>query len=42
MYGIHYQLIVYMYASSVNVFNNRIDNYLVKGGVTLRIRESYT
>ena len=28
MYGINYQLIVYMYASSVNMFKNKIDKYL--------------
>ncbi len=32
MYGIHYQLTVY--ASSVNVFKNRIDKYLAKAGYT--------
>ena len=31
MYGITYQL---MYASSVNMFNNKIDKYLVKAGYT--------
>ena len=25
MFGINYQLIVYMYASSVNMFKNKID-----------------
>ena len=34
MYGINYQLIVYMYATSVTVFNNGIDKYLVKAGYT--------
>ena len=37
MYGITYQLIVYMYAayaSSVNMFKNKIDKYLVKAGYT--------
>ena len=32
MYGITYQLIVY--ASSVNMFKNKIDKYLVKAGFT--------
>ena len=32
MYGINYQLTVY--ASSVNVFKNRIDKYLAKAGYT--------
>ena len=31
MYGINYQLIVYMLLT-VNVFKNRIDKYLVKAG----------
>ena len=31
MYGITYQLIVYM---SVNMFKNKIDKYLVKAGYT--------
>ena len=30
MCGISYEMIVYMYASSANVFRNRIDKYLVK------------
>ena len=34
MYGINYQLIVYMLLYSVNVFKNRIDKYLVKAGYT--------
>ena len=34
MYGITYQLIVYMYGSSVNMFKNKIDKYLVKAGYT--------
>ena len=34
MYGINYHLTVYNNASSVNVFKNRIDNYLVKAGYT--------
>ena len=34
MYGINYQLIVYMYASSVDMFNNKIDKYLAKAGYT--------
>ena len=34
MYGITYQLIVYMYASSVNMFKNKIDKYLVEAGYT--------
>ena len=32
MYGITYQLIVYIPASSVNMFKNKINNYLVKAG----------
>ena len=32
MYGINYQLIVY--ASSVNMFKNKIDKYLAKAGYT--------
>ena len=38
MYGINYQQSVYMladlHASSVNMFKNRIDKYLVKAGYT--------
>ena len=34
MYGIAYQLIVYMYASSVDKFKNKIYKYLVKAGYT--------
>ena len=34
MYRINYQQSVYMYASSVNVFKNKIDKYLVKAGYT--------
>ena len=34
MYGITYQLIEYMYASSVNMFKNKIDKYIVKAGYT--------
>ena len=37
MYGINYQLIVYMLIQcrpTVNVFNNRIDKYIVKAGYT--------
>ena len=33
MYGINYQLIVYMH-SSVNMFKNKIDKYLAKAGYT--------
>ena len=33
MYGITYQLIV-LTASSVNMFKNKIDKYLVKAGYT--------
>ena len=33
MYGINYRLIVYI-CSSVNMFNNKIDKYLVKAGYT--------
>ena len=34
MYGITYQLIVCLHASSVNMFKNKIDKYLVKAGYT--------
>ena len=34
MYGKNYRLIVYMYASSVNMFKNKIDKYLAKAGYT--------
>ena len=36
MYGINYQLIVYMLTcvSSVNMFKNKIDKYLAKAGYT--------
>ena len=36
MYGITYQLIVYMLVVlfSVNMFKNKIDKYLVKAGYT--------
>ena len=35
MYGINYQLIVYMLlSSSVNMFKNKIDKCLVKAGYT--------
>ena len=34
VYGINYQLIVYMLLYSVNVFKNGIDKYLVKAGYT--------
>ena len=33
MYGINYQLIVYMLVS-VNMFKNKIDKYLAKAGYT--------
>ena len=33
MYGIHYQKLC-VHASSVNMFKNRIDKYLVKAGYT--------
>ena len=33
MYGINYQLIVYM-LGSVNMFKNKIDKYLAKAGYT--------
>ena len=33
MYGTNYQH-VHVHASSVNMFNNRIDKYLVKAGYT--------
>ena len=32
MYGIHYQLIVYI--SSVDMFKNKMDKYLAKAGYT--------
>ena len=35
MYGINYQQSVYsVHASSVNMFKNKIDKYLVKAGYT--------
>ena len=35
MYGINYQRSVYMLTlSSVNMFNNRIDKYIVEAGYT--------
>ena len=34
MYGINYQLIVYINSSSVNMFKNKIDKYLAKAGYT--------
>ena len=36
MYGINYQLIVYMLVTltSVNMFKNKIDKYLAKAGYT--------
>ena len=34
MYGINYQRRVGVHASSVNMFKNRIDKYLVKAGYT--------
>ena len=35
MYGINYQLIVYMLVKvSVNMFKNKIDKYLAKAGYT--------
>ena len=34
MYGINYQLIVYMLTSSVNMFKNKIDKHLAKAGYT--------
>ena len=34
MYGINYQRSVYIHASSVNMFKNRIDKYLVTAGYT--------
>ena len=43
MYGKHYQLIMYLHASSVNVFKSRIDKYLVKRvTLTHSIRAGYT
>ena len=41
MYGITYQLIVYMLVTSVNMFKNKLDKYLVKT-VILSIRAGYT
>ena len=34
MYGITYQLIVYMLVVLINMFKNKIDKYLVKAGYT--------
>ena len=34
MYGMNYQHSVCVYASSVNMFKNRIDKYVVKAGYT--------
>ena len=34
MFGINYQLKECVHASSVNMFKNRIDKYLVKAGYT--------
>ena len=34
MYGINYQLIVYMLVALVNMFKNKIDKYLAKAGYT--------
>ena len=34
MYGINYQLTVYMLVVLINTFKNRIDKYLVKAGYT--------
>ena len=34
MYGTNYQLSECVHASSVNMFKNRIDKYLVKAGYT--------
>ena len=34
MYGINYQLAECVHASSVNMFKNIIDKYLVKAGYT--------
>ena len=34
MYGINYQLITCAHASSVNMFKNKIDKYLVNAGFT--------
>ena len=34
IYGINYQQSACVYASSVNMFKNRIDKYLVKAGYT--------
>ena len=32
MFGINYQKNVYIYASTVNMFKNRLDKYLFKAG----------
>ena len=34
MYGITYQLILYMLVVLIIMFNNKIDKYLVKAGYT--------
>ena len=34
MYGINYQLIVYMLVVLINMFKNKIDKYLAKAGYT--------
>ena len=34
MYGLNYQLTVYMLVLSVNMFKNKIDKYLAKAGYT--------
>ena len=34
MYGIHYQLIVYMLVVLIIMFKNKIDKYLAKAGYT--------
>ena len=34
MYGIHYQLTVYMLVVSIIMFKNKIDKYLAKAGYT--------
>ena len=34
MFGIYQQSVNSVHASSVNMFNNRIDKYLVKAGYT--------
>ena len=41
MYGINYQSSDCVHASSVNMFKNKIDKYLVIAGYTYSIRAGY-